>query len=56
METPKNWRNPDGSPMTCREECDKPVKIAGCNTSLGQMQESPERIRGLLTYLERTRQ
>lgn len=26
-----------------------------CNTSLGQMQESPERIRGLLTYLEGTR-
>lgn len=26
-----------------------------CNVSLGQMQESPERIRGLLTYLETTK-
>lgn len=29
METPKNWRHPDGTPMTCLEDCDKPVEVAG---------------------------
>lgn len=30
MNTPKKWRNPDGSPKTCKTDgCDSPVKVAG---------------------------
>lgn len=29
METPRNWRYPDGTPMTCLDGCDKPVEVAG---------------------------
>lgn len=35
-------------------DCVRGWLCKSCNTSLGLMQESPERIRGLLTYLEGT--
>lgn len=43
-------------PTKTRVSCGKCVRgwlCHSCNVTLGQMQESPERIRGLLTYLER---
>lgn len=43
METPKNWRNPDGSPMTCRDgECIRPVEVAGLCAKHYQSSRAPK--------------
>lgn len=44
--------------LSYQRSCGKCVRgwlCSGCNTSLGLLQESPERIRGLLSYLEGVR-
>lgn len=49
-----NYDARSGHKVSCGK-CVRGLLCSTCNTSLGLLQESPERIRGLLMYLEQTK-